>query len=44
MFDDNLYKILKMELSFERADILQVDPISNVGTVKLLPFGKKQKV
>mmetsp|Transcript_298 Transcript_298/g.283 ORF Transcript_298/g.283 Transcript_298/m.283 type:complete len:734 (-) Transcript_298:90-2291(-) len=32
-----------MELEFERADLLQLEPISCRGTVKLLPPGKKKK-
>ena len=33
-----------MELVLERADLLQLDPISHKGTIKLLPPGKKHKV
>jgi len=33
-----------MELSLERGDLLQLDPMSFTGTVKLLPPGKKNKV
>lgn len=33
-----------MELSFERGDLLQLDPISNTETLRLLPPGKKRKV
>lgn len=33
-----------MELEFQRADLLQLDPISCRGTLKLLPPGKKKKV
>ena len=33
-----------MDLDFERADLLQLDPISCRGTLKLLPPGKKKKV
>lgn len=32
-----------MELFFERADLLQLDAISNRNTVHLLPIGKKRK-
>lgn len=31
-------------LSLERADLLQLEPISHRGTLKLLPVGKKHKV
>jgi hypothetical protein len=31
-------------LNLERADLLQVEPISCRGTLKLLPLGKKNKV
>lgn len=33
----------KMELFFERADLLQLDAISNRNTMHLLPLGKKRK-
>jgi hypothetical protein len=33
-----------MQISLERGDLLQLDPISHTGTVKLLPPGKKNKV
>ena len=33
-----------MNLSLERQDLLQLHPISMVGTMKLLPPGKKNKV
>lgn len=33
-----------MDINLERADILQLDPISNTGTTKLLPLGKSRKV
>jgi hypothetical protein len=36
--------IYRMELEFQRADLLQLDPISCRGTLKLLPPGKKKKV
>lgn len=32
-----------MNFTFERGDLLQLDPISNRGTMKLLPLGKKNK-
>lgn len=32
-----------MELTFERADLLQLDAISNRNTMHLLPIGKKRK-
>jgi hypothetical protein len=31
-------------LNLERQDLLQLDPISSTGTLKLLPIGKKFKV
>lgn len=31
-------------LNLERSDLLQLDPISAKGTLKLLPLGKKNKV
>lgn len=33
-----------MELSLERGDLLQLNPISSRGTLRLLPLGKKNKV
>lgn len=33
-----------MELDLIRADLLQLDPFSNAGTMALLPRGKKGKV
>lgn len=30
--------------NLERADLLQLEPITNRGTLKLLPLGKKNKV
>lgn len=36
---------IKMQsLNLERGDLLQLVPISNTGTIKLLPLGKKNKV
>ena len=32
-----------MQLSLERGDLLQLAPISNAGTIKLLPPGKTRK-
>lgn len=31
-------------LKLERGDLLQIEPISFTGTLKLLPLGKKSKV
>jgi hypothetical protein len=33
-----------MALKLERGDLLQLDPISYSGTLKLFPLGKKNKV
>lgn len=33
-----------MEINLERGDLLKLDAISNRGTLKLLPVGKKGKV
>jgi len=33
-----------MALKLERGDLLQLQPISATGTLKLLPLGKKNKV
>ena len=33
-----------MEINLERGDLLKLDAISNRGTLKLLPLGKKGKV
>jgi hypothetical protein len=33
-----------MDINLERADLLQLDPISNTCTTKLLPLGKSRKV
>ena len=33
-----------MELNLDRGDLLQLDPISHKGTLKLLAPGKKNKV
>ena len=33
-----------MDIRLERGDLLQLDPISNTGTLKLFPPGKKFKV
>lgn len=33
-----------LTLNLERSDLLQLDPISSRGTLKLLPLGKKNKV
>jgi hypothetical protein len=32
------------QITLERGDLLQLVPISNTGTIKLLPLGKKNKV
>ena len=37
-------KIWNMEINLERGDLLQLDPITHKGTVKLLAPGKKHKV
>jgi len=31
-------------LKLERSDLLQIEPISYTGTLKLFPLGKKNKV
>ena len=35
---------IMQQITLERGDLLQLVPISNTGTIKLLPLGKKNKV
>jgi hypothetical protein len=43
--DSKLFKLLvNMALKLERGDLLQLEPISFPGTLKLFPLGKKNKV